>query len=195
MSTLNKLRRIPILGGLYKSSILPRARIKYKRISELIQKDETILDIGCGNGGVLYLLRENGFKANGIDVNDHNFFSSNQTEIYDGNKLPFSDKSFDCGLLLTVLHHTRNPIAVLKEAARVCNELIIIEDIYTSAWNKYLMFFMDSLVNFEWKGHPHSNKSKSEWESIFQDCGYKIISSKENTILIVFKQITYHLAI
>src|SRR5210317_2264610 len=141
MDFISFIKRRPILRILYKSSILPRAKLKYRLIKDLLSKEENILDIGCGNGGVLFLLQQNDYDASGIDVKDHNFYPSNQVSLYDGKNMLKSDKSIDKGLLLTVLHHTSDPEAVLKEAARVCKHLIIIEDVFTSALNKRLLFF------------------------------------------------------
>lgn len=193
MNLLSFIKNTPFLNYLYKRSILPRAQIKFRRIESLISKEESILDIGCGNGGVLLLLTKEGYRAKGIDVQDHNFYSGNITELYNGKKLPYSDKQSDFGLLLTVLHHAQNPISLLSEAGRVCRKLIIIEDIYTSNWNKRLLFFIDSLVNFEWFKHPHNNKTEREWEDIFSELDFTIISKQEHRLMYVFKQVTYYL--
>jgi len=91
-------------------------------------------------------------------------------------------------LLLTVLHHTPNPKEILKEASRVSKRVIIIEDIYSNLVQKYLTFFTDSLVNFEFRGHPHSNKSVSEWNKLFNELNLKIIHEEINQVYGLFNQ-------
>lgn len=191
MSTLRIIRNTPVIHQIYKSSILPRARIKYDKICSYIQKNRSGLDIGCGNGGVLYLLNKTGYQFQGVDIYDHNFFTKNIIEVYSGAELPYSDKQFEYGLLLTVLHHSKDPEFLLKEAGRVCNVLIIVEDIYTGHLNRKILFFMDSLVNFEWRGHPHTNKTEKEWEEIFSKLSFNVLKKEAHRILWIFKQVTY----
>jgi ubiquinone/menaquinone biosynthesis C-methylase UbiE len=55
-------------------------------------------------------------------------------EAFDGKTLPYSDKSFDAVLIVDVLHHTRDPLEVLREAARVCRGNLLIKDHLADPW-------------------------------------------------------------
>ena len=185
------IRKTPFISWLYRLTIKPRAWIKYVRIKDLLEPGDKILDIGSGNGGVLDLLINEGYNAEGIDVVDHNFYPGNKVQLYDGKNLPYSSKAYDKSLLLTVLHHTVNPECLVKEALRVSGQLIIIEDVYTSPLNKYLLFFVDSLVNFEFIDHPHSNKTNKEWLDFFKSLNVKVQFIRKDRIMGIFNQYTY----
>jgi len=69
--------------------------------------------------------------------------------LYDGKKIPYDDDSFDVALLITVLHHTPHPEKILQEAQRVAKKIVLVEDVYSTVFHKYVTYFFDSLVNFE----------------------------------------------
>lgn len=167
------------------------AKFKIERISEGISKKDRILDIGTGPGSVCLLLNIEGYNISPLDVVDQALSSEIEPELYNGKKLPYKDSSFDTALILTVLHHTSNPEEVLSEAKRVADKIIIIEDIYSNPVQKYLTYFVDSIVNMEFSGHPHSNKNDTEWRGIFSELGLKLKSAKYHRFLLFFKQATY----
>lgn len=175
-------------------SIHSRAAIKLKRILPLLNKNETLLDFGCGNGGVCMGLKNAGIELTTVDVKNKSFFFEIQPIIFDGNKLPFADQSFGAATILTVLHHTKNPVEIIREARRVAKRIIIMEDIYSNSVQKRITFFMDSLVNGEFKNHPHSNQTDAEWKNIFANEKLKLESVRYHRVLIFFRQVTYVLS-
>lgn len=64
-------------------------------------------------------------KVIGVDVEDQRIFPI-QFQIIDGSHLPFLDNSFDIVLINYVLHHSKNPTALLNEAKRVTKDKVII---------------------------------------------------------------------
>ncbi len=140
-----------------------------------LDKKDKILDLGAGSCHVTKLLRSDGYDITAIDVKNLSFFKDFKPIIYNGQNLPFSSSEFSTVLLITVLHHTSNPENILKEAQRVASRLLIIEeDIYTGLWQKYITFFIDSILNFEFFHHPHSNKTDREWRILFKRFGLKL---------------------
>ena len=110
--------------------------------------------------------------------------------------MPFKDNTFDRSMILTVLHHTDQQKEVLKEAMRVTkNRIIVIEDIYTNKMNKCITQFVDSIINLEIKGHPHSNRTDSEWRLFFKSLGLKIVNVRLPKKYLVFKPVIYELEI
>jgi len=84
------------------------------------------LDLCCGTGEVLRILRDGGFSAlHGTDVTVDDALRSEpgiQTEISDSRKLPYADGTFGQILCLHSLHHLGGVdgiAAALKEAYRV----------------------------------------------------------------------------
>ena len=87
--------------------------------------NKKILDIGCGSGSLIKVLRKESTKLKpyGIDISNlghpekvMNFYQT------DAESLPFKDKFFDLVFLVDILEHVVNPQAVLKEAIRVLSK-------------------------------------------------------------------------
>jgi len=158
-----------------------RAEDMVSQIKPYILESDRILDIGCGGCHIAKNLKDEGYDVTPLDVKDKSCFEDVRPIIYDGENIPFENNSFSVSLLLTVLHHTRYPACVLGEAKRVSKRIIIIEDLYDGLFQKYLTFIMDSILNMEFFGHPHSNKTKEEWETLFEEIGLKILDQKSHT--------------
>lgn len=159
----------------------------------MLRPEDNILDIGSGNGLVSFLLREKGFNTTPIDIHYGNYDASVKPILYDGKKLPFADKTFDTGMILTVLHHVEDPDSMLKEAARVCKHLIIMEDIYKTTFRKYLTFTIDSLANLFYSPCPHTNKTDAEWKQTFSSMNMQLISTEYRRVILVIDQAIYFL--
>jgi ubiquinone/menaquinone biosynthesis C-methylase UbiE len=70
-----------------------------------IQNNHRILDLGCGNGSIVNILRNKGFDAYGVDISSHQFNNSPyliQGCLWD---LPFEDNTFDVTFSTDVLEH------------------------------------------------------------------------------------------
>jgi SAM-dependent methyltransferase len=88
-----------------------------------------VLDVGCGNGYVLFHYARNGADVTGVDLTATAIDLSSKrfalaglngrfVEI-DGEHLPFPDDHFDIVCSMGVLHHTSNPGPVVDEIFRV----------------------------------------------------------------------------
>jgi len=95
-------------------------------------KEGTVLDIGCGDGLLMELLkRENNIKIKGIDISSKavEIAKSRGLDAIQGDitdRLPFKDGEFNSVLLIDVLEHIFQPLDVLKEAHRVCTDYVYI---------------------------------------------------------------------
>lgn len=89
-----------------------------------------VLDIGCGDGLFLALLKERGIEATGTDFSDvavsRCVSRGLRAVVAHGEKLPFDDRSFETVTLLDVLEHTYDPMALLSEAARIARGSILV---------------------------------------------------------------------
>ena len=87
----------------------------------------SILDVGCGTGGLLSEIRSRKKTARlyGVDLSDLMIaaakakLSSADLRVSDSEDLPFKDGSFDLVTCTFSFHHYPNPKAVLKEMCRV----------------------------------------------------------------------------
>ena len=92
----------------------------------------TLLDFGCGNGGLLKLIKEKDDKnIIGIELNNNlvkYLNTENITTFNDIHKIPI-DISFDCIMLNHVLEHLYDPIDILNKIKKKMNgnTLLIIE--------------------------------------------------------------------
>jgi ubiquinone/menaquinone biosynthesis C-methylase UbiE len=163
------------------------------RLDGYLAEKGTVIDIGAGWCNVAEILEAKGMEVLPLDVKDLSLVEGIDPVIYDGVRIPFEDNTFDLALLLTVLHHTHRPEEIVKEARRVARSMVIIEDIFTNTAGKYWTFAMDSLLNLEFIGHPHSNKRDQEWRVLFNELGLKLKDAKYQRSFVVFKHATYYL--
>src|SRR5215210_5396361 len=106
-----------------------RARVLRDQLAELIPSDSRVLDVGCGDGLIASLIsqRRSDVSISGVDV----LVRPNtlvHVAKFDGQTLPHAQKSFDAVLLVDVLHHSHDPMRLLREAMRVTNKYVIIKD-------------------------------------------------------------------
>jgi SAM-dependent methyltransferase len=82
----------------------------------------SILDVGCGTGANLEMLKQFG-EAEGVDVSDDalEFCRLKGLKVHKGlaESLPFADETFDLVTALDVVEHLDDDIAGLKEMSRV----------------------------------------------------------------------------
>ena len=125
-----------------KASIRARNRRQAGMLAGLLDRGESILDVGCGTGylanhlGDLY-----GVDPTGVDIRDARAlpiaFSS-----FDGTSIPFPDNSFDHVVLSYVLHHADDPLALARECHRIARRSVIVfEELPHSRPGKLLLAF------------------------------------------------------
>ncbi len=135
-------RRVRRLGGL---------------LSELIPKDASVLDVGCGDGWLARLMqdRRGDLAIRGIDVLLFVIPHTFPWESFDGVMIPADDKSVDVVMFVDVLHHTDDPMVLLTEAAmsRSPGHVVIKDHLPRGLrWPVRPSRFMDSIGN----AHPWS---------------------------------------
>src|SRR5712691_10672586 len=102
-----------------------RVRTLAKTLSAMIPTGSRILDVGCGDGQIsARIMRDREEVAiTGIDVLLRPERHIPVTQ-FDGSTIPFDNSSFDVVMFVDVLHHTKDPAALLAEAARVTKKHI-----------------------------------------------------------------------
>jgi SAM-dependent methyltransferase len=92
-----------------------------------------VLDYGCGTGWLSLAMAQMGCDAIGVDVSANAVRLAEQVvardpvkksgtanfQVYDGERLPFDDASFDRIVCFDAFHHARDQLATLREFHRV----------------------------------------------------------------------------
>jgi|SRR5579871_5878262 len=126
----------------------------------------SILDVGCGDGQISRAIADArpASSLQGIDV-----LVRPQTaipvQVFDGSQFPFYDESFDYVMMVDVLHHTDDPLAVLREAARVARRGVLVKDHTASG-----VFARPTLRLMDWVGNkrhgvelPYNYWTRQQW--------------------------------
>lgn len=160
-------------------------------IREWFRDSYNLLDVGSGVCDVTQRISNyvKG-KVYAIDIEDFRRVGTKNNVsfnfcIANAMLLPFKNFSFDCVTVLWTLHHSPNPMAILREINRILThggQLIILEDLVdnSSSIRRNFTKFYDKAINLEFSTHPHSNYSLREWEKmIVNELGYKSVELEE----------------
>ncbi len=132
----------------------------------------TVLDVGCGDGTIdtLLLQRRPRLAITGVDV-----LLRPEARIpvrqFDGQHLPFDDGAFDVVMFVDVLHHTLDPLVLLREACRVARSAIVLKD-----HTREGLLAHTTLRFMDWVGNAHHNVAlpynywrRAEWTDAFRE--------------------------
>ena len=100
--------------------------VNYDIIMQMIEPEAKVLDLGCGDGELLKLLKDKkNVKGRGVEINEDNIIkciekglSVFQGDVDEGLK-DYQDKSFDYVILNRTLQCTHRPDYVIQEMLRV----------------------------------------------------------------------------
>jgi SAM-dependent methyltransferase len=158
-----------------------RVQVLCDHMAELFPPDARVLDVGCGNGLIADLLRQKraDLAIEGVDV-----LVQAQTFIpvhhFDGTVLPYADGAFDVVMFVDVLHHTDDPMALLREAVRVARQALVIKD---HPRNGFLagptLRFMDWVANTRHGiALPYNYWPREKWLEAFDALGLTVTAWK-----------------
>lgn len=107
-------------------------QIDHKVIVDLIEPQSSVLDLGCGNGDLLYLLiKEKKVHGQGIEIDDQAIYRcvAKGLNVFHGDidsgLTEFSDKSFDYVVLNQSMQQILHVDKVINDALRVGKKVIV----------------------------------------------------------------------
>lgn len=110
--------------SLYYNTAGPSLKIDLD-ILEVSLESASVLDVGCGPGGVLKYLKDQGCRVEGYDLDPHvvEYGKALIPEIFVGDALDFPSKiqEFDLVLLGCVLPHLQDPVNFLRRLGKKMN--------------------------------------------------------------------------
>jgi SAM-dependent methyltransferase len=165
---------------------------KVKFISKYItfSEETRVLDVGCGNGFFTYYLSELAYTV-GIDYSKYMLSINPCDPLVQGSALllPFKENSFDLVFCSNLLHHTNDPISVVKEMRRVSKEFVVLSE--PNRTNP-LMALFSAIISEERRALRYSSKYI---EGLVELCGLKIADSSSMGSIVPNKTPTPLLAV
>lgn len=169
-----------VIGLVHDSYVFDRrVRVLAGHLAEALPEGARVLDVGCGDGRVAKLImeRRSDVSISGIDV-----LIRGQTHIpvepFDGRTIPHGDASFDAVTFVDVLHHTDDPMVMLREAARVARRVVVIKDHTRDG-----LLAGPTLRLMDWVGNarhgvvlPYNYWPRRRWLSAFGELGLGVES-------------------
>ena len=162
-------------GYSYNAKFWTKTVIDFKNHWNL-DKDSSILDVGCGKGFMIYdflKLIPNLKKISGIDISKYAIDNSKEEiskflRVANANDLPFDDKSYDYVISINTIHNLDlfNCKKAIKEISRVSKKgSFLTVDAYNNEEDKERMY--------DWNLTAKTILSVDEWKKIFSECNYK----------------------
>jgi SAM-dependent methyltransferase len=150
-----------------------RHRVKVLRgqLSAMIPHQSIVLDLGCGDGLLARALLDSrlDLSVRGMDVMPRSE-SLIPVEFFNGHRIPLADDSVDIVMIVDVLHHTKDPLVLLAEAARVAKRSVLLKDHLCQG-----IFAASTLRFMDWIGNcrhgvslPYNYLTREQWLAAFR---------------------------
>lgn len=146
-------------------------------LAPLLPDGADVLDVGCGDGMLAGLVAERrpDLSITGIDVlvRPHTEVT---VESFDGSRIPRGDNSVDAIMFVDVLHHTDDPMVLLREARRVARHGIVVKDHTRSGLLAgATLRFMDRVGNARHGvALPYNYWTKPQWSQALSALGLEV---------------------
>ena len=141
--------------------------LNYKVVCDLIEKNSRVLDLGCGKGELLELLKkEKQVKGFGVEINQDSLLealvkglSVIQGDIDKGLD-EFQDNTYDYAILNQTLQSTKYPEMIIDEMLRVAKKGIVSFPNFAYWRVRFYLFFKGKMpkskqLPYEWYDTPN----------------------------------------
>jgi SAM-dependent methyltransferase len=107
-----------------------------------VHHGERVLDIGCGEGSHLLLLKGLGLDISGVDASPYMINRARERlgrrctlKTGMAEALPFEDNAFDLSVMIQTLELVENPLEALREAGRVTRRAVFVGGMNSVSWS------------------------------------------------------------
>lgn len=168
---------------------LDTKKIRYdlQVVADFINPNSKVLDIGCGDGELLYFLKNSkNIDARGLEISHKQVSKAiiRGLSVIHGNAENdlsiYPDKSFDYAVLSQTIQATQNPPKILLEMLRIANYAVVSLPNFAHIMNRlYLMFKGQMPVNktmpYQWYETPNIHFcSILDFEKLCNDLDFNI---------------------
>jgi SAM-dependent methyltransferase len=175
-----------ILGSLHGRVVYGRrVEVLARHLSHpsVIPRRSTVVDVGCGDGQLTAMIgrQRPDSEFSGLDVLRRPK-TAVPVQLFDGSTIPLGNKSADVVLFVDVLHHTNDPMVLLREARRVARRAIVIKD---HTMDGFLagptLRFMDRIGNARHGvALPYNYWTSEQWDRAIRELGLRVAIWKKD---------------
>lgn len=142
-------------------------RLDYEIIADMIEPGSRVLDLGCGDGELLSMLRQKkNCRGTGIEISPDEIFKCMERGVsvaqgsIDGDFDVYEDKRFDYVILNESLQQVLNIEKVLNESLRIGKKVIVGIPNFCHARARFQLFFMGKVpvtesLPYKWYNTPN----------------------------------------
>lgn len=168
-----------------------KSRYDLELITDLVDKNSKVLDIGCGDGKLLNLLvNKRDCDARGIEISSHQVSKAlmKGLSVIQGDAESdlehYPDKTFDYAILSHTIQATKEPNKIVQEMLRIADKAIVSLPNFANYKNRFHLFFKGTMpvnesIPYEWYETPNIHFcSIQDFRNLCHDMDIEVLQEK-----------------